>query len=665
MNKIRFLTFELLIFFFVAGSAWAQQTQSTHKNRYNSNKVFDPTFMNGPGTAYRSGDGTPGPKYWTNRVNYTIHTKLNPQDTTITGKVTIHYTNNSPDSLHYLWLQLDQNLFSPHSIAHATMPPGGDRFAKAGNKEFNGGETVHAVSVKLRGQHYSPKYVISDTRMQIRLRKPVKPHGGKVQVSMNFKFKIPIYGSDRMGRLKTAQGWIYQIAQWYPRMEVYDDIRGWNTLPYIGLGEFYEDYGNFNYYVTVPWNMIVAGSGVLQDPDKVLTKKEQRRYKKAQKSNSTVRIIKPSEVGKKDMRPVHHGNLTWHFKMKNSRDVSWAASQAFIWDGAKVNLPSGRKALAMAMYPKESMGKHDWQHATHMLKRSIEIYSKKFYEFPWKRATTVAGITHGMEYPGIVFCYYNTRSPQDLWSVTTHEIGHNWFPMIVGTNERRNEWMDEGVNTFIDGIGSHIYKNGKFNYNDGSPLRIAEIMKRNPHPQPLDTRPDAMRMSSYGLYYTKTSLGLKILRNFVVGKKLFDYAFRSYIRQWAYKHPRPKDFFRRMNDATGEDLNWFWKEWFYKNWKLDQAVTNVKYVNQNPSKGAYITLKNKDMMVFPVLVKVWQSNGKTGTKKLPVQIWQRGGTWTFKYNSTSRIDSVKIDPNMQLPDVDRSNNVWRAPSTNS
>jgi hypothetical protein len=656
MKKIPLALSAMLLLCTVFVTAQAQQRTHT----YNSNKVFDPTFLIQSGNKYRSGSGVPGPEYWTNRNNYTIHTTLHPQDTTITGKVEIEYINNSPDSLHYLWLQVDQNLFNPHSLGHATMPPGGDRFAKPGNVEFCCGETVSNVSVKLQKKAYKPKYVISDTRMQIRLKKPVKPHGGKVHITMNFKFKIPHYGSDRMGLLKTPQGMIYEIAQWYPRMEVYDDIRGWNILPYIGLGEFYEDYGNFNYYVTVPWGMIVAGSGVLQNPGKVLTKEEQKRYKKAQKSDSTVMIIKPGEVGNKKMRPVHKGTLTWHFKMDNSRDVSWTASKAFIWDGAKVNLPNGKKALAMSVYPKESTGKHAWQHSTHQLKRSMEIYSKiTGFPFPWKRATNVAGIAHGMEYPGIIFCYYNTRNAEDLWNVTTHEIGHDWYPMTVGSNERRDEWMDEGVNTFIDGWASTIYKNGKFKYFGwDNPTQIAQHMKHNPDPQPLDTRPDAMSLASYGLYYNKTSLGLNILRNFVVGKKKFDYAFHRYTRAWAFKHPRPKDFYRMMNNGTGEDLDWFWKEWFNETWELDQAITNVK---QDSSKeNALITIKNKDMMVMPVKVRLYEANGDSITKKLPVQIWQRAGTWTFKVKHiTSPLDSVVIDPDTQLPDVSRSNNIWR------
>ncbi|MGD8428116.1 MAG: M1 family metallopeptidase, partial [Balneolaceae bacterium] len=457
-------------------------------------------------------------------------------------------------------------------------------------------------------------------------------------------------------RLKTKNGWIYELAQWYPRMEVYDDVRGWTTLPYLGLGEFYEDYGDYDYYVTVPWDMIVAGSGELQNPQEVLTQEEMDRLEKAHNSDKTVSIIKADEVGDKDMRPKHNGELTWHFKMKNSRDISWAASRAFIWDGARVDLPSGRKAIAMSMYPVESAGNNAWGRSTEYLKNSMEIYSENFFEYPWNTATNIAGVAGGMEYPGIIFCDWKDKAGS-LWGVTTHEIGHNWFPMIVGTNERRYMWMDEGFNTYINGRATELFNDGEYHYRGGNNAhRMTGSLRRND--EPLMTRPDAIGFNHYGLYYRKTALGLNILRNVVLGKDRFDYAFRTYVNVWAFKHPRPKDFFRLMNNATGEDLNWFWKEWFYKSWKLDQSVEQVRYTEQNPSKGAIITIKNNDQMVMPATVKVWESNGNTGSENLPVEIWQRGGTWSFKYNSTSPIDSVKIDPHNQLPDINLKNNTW-------
>jgi len=243
----------------------------------------------------------------------------------------------------------------------------------------------------------------------------------------------------------TKKGVIYEIAQWYPRMCVYDDAEGWNTLPYMGLGEFYCEYGNYDYYITAPSEMIVYGSGDLQNAAQVLTAEQIKRLSLASNSDKTVTIVSADEIGKPAMRPSTKGNLTWHFTMKNTRDVAWAASKALVWDAAKVNLPSGRKAIAMSAYPPESMGDTAWDRATEYLKASIEIYSKDFFEYPWNSAVSIGGIVTGMEYPGMIFNDYKEKKAP-LWFLISHEIGHNWYPMIVGSNERKNMWQDEGLN---------------------------------------------------------------------------------------------------------------------------------------------------------------------------------------------------------------------------
>lgn len=271
-----------------------------------------------------------------------------------------------------------------------------------------------------------------------------------------------------------------------------------------------------------------------------------------------------------------------------------------------------------------------------------------------------------MEYPGIVFCWWKMYN-KVLWFVTAHELGHNWFPMIVGSNERANAWMDEGFNTFID-----IYASDEFNHGEYAPKRDGEFDPQGKNPArdivPYLLNPESQPIMSYAdaipgkyvhtLEYYKTALGLYMLREYVLGHDRFDYAFRTYIRRWAFKHPSPEDFFRTMNDAAGENLNWFWKEWFVKNYKLDQAVDSVKYVDDDPSKGSLITIENKDQMVMPVTLEVKESNGKSAKVDLPVEIWERGGVFTLHYNSTSRIDSVIIDPDKVLPDVEPENNVW-------
>lgn len=655
MNKNTFVKFLIIIFLAGLTSGFAQE-----KNGYSPRKVFDPLFDSAPGTVYRSGNGAPGPNYWQNRADYKIHAQLDEKNDSLTGSEEITYTNNSPNNLNYLWLQLEQNQLSKNSRGELTSPPSNNA------NRFYGGYDIKSVEVKLNGKKFKGDYIITDTRMQIRLPENVKPNGDKVFIYIDYSFPIPPPNYGRCGYLETKNGKIFELAQWFPRMSVYDDIKGWNNLPFLGSGEFYLDYGNYDVYLNVPWDEIVVAPGKLQNPNDVLTKEEIKRLKEAGDSDKRVYIRNANEIENPNSRPVHNGRLTWHFKFENARDFSWASSRAFIWDAARINLPSGRKALAMSVYPVESSGADAWSRSTEFSKSSIEIFSKDWFEYPYPTAINVAGPVGGMEYPGIVFCHWKATG-KVLWMVTSHELGHNWFPMIVGSNERENAWMDEGFNTFID-----IYASDEFNHGEFAPKRDGEYAPKGGDPareivpyllskdsQPILTYADAIpNRFVHTLEYYKTALGLVMLREDILGRKRFDYAFRNYISNWAYKHPSPVDFFRSMNNGSGENLNWFWKEWFVKNWTLDQAVDSVKYVDDDPTKGSLITIENKDRMVMPVEVEVKESNGHSGRIKLPVEIWERTGLWTFKYNSTSKLDSVIIDPDKKLPDVNPENNYW-------
>ena len=623
-------------------------TMAQEQSVYDPLQAFDPTFMSEPGTAYRSGSGAPGPMYWQNRADYKIDGSIDTTKDEINGTEDITYTNNSPDELQYLWLQVEQNQFTTTSRGHYTTPIGGGRF---GNVEFQGGDSIHSVMVN--GQ--AAEYVITDTRMQIRLKTPMKAKGEKVDIKIVWSFRIPADGSDRMGVTPTKNGKIYEIAQWYPRMCVYDDIQGWNTLPYLGAGEFYLEYGDFDYNITVPANMFVAGSGELQNPTEVLTSTEIDRINKAKNSDTKVTIAGADEIGKAGMHPKSSGNVTWHYKINNSRDAVWSCSKAFIWDAARINLPEGKKALAQSFYPVEYMSDTGWGRATEYVKASIEFYSKTYFVFPYPVASNVAGNVRGMEYPGIVFCGMKSKQ-SDLFFVITHEFGHNWFPMRVGSNERKYAWMDEGFNTFINIYSGNYFNNGEYK-KPQDPKTVVGFMHRSS--DVIMMFPDAINARELGmLAYFKPAYGLYMLREFVVGQQRFDYAFRTYINRWAFKHPRPEDFFRSMNDALGEDLNWFWKEWFYKNWSLDQEVVDVSYPNADPAKGADITVGNNKQMVMPVVVEITETNGNKSRVNLPVEIWQRVSKWTFHYNSTSIIKSVVIDPDGHMPDIAPENNSW-------
>jgi hypothetical protein len=647
---------------FLAASCISMQAQNGTNDAagYDPHDLFTQGFNFPAGNLYRSAKGIPGPDYWQNTASYLIHASLSEQDTSVSGDVTISYTNNSPDPLDYLWLQLDQNIFKASSRGVAATKYPGDYFEILGGVA-NGGYEIKDVAISQGEKTYTATPLLSDTRMQLRLDKPVSPKGGKVSVKIHFRFHIPLDGAGRFGRQYTKNGVVYQIGQWYPRMCVFDDVEGWNSLPYMGLGEFYCDYGDYEYYITAPSEMIVYGSGDLQNPAEVLTATQIKRLAAAAASDQTVTIISAGEAGKASTRPVTKGDLTWHFSMKHTRDVGWAAGKAMIWDAARVNLPSGRKAVAMSCYPLESRGDSAWSRSTEYLKASMETYSQTLFEYPWNVAISSAGITPGMEYPGIIFNNYSEVKAR-LWFLIAHEIGHNWFPMIVGSNERKYMWQDEGFNTYVNYIATDLFNHGEyvnapayFNKAFFASRDYRQFMK---YKDPLMTVSDAMTEEEHYQFYGKTAYGLNLLRTVVVGKERFDYAFRKYTEAWAFKHPTPYDFFRCINNATGEDLNWFWKEWLFTTWKLDQAVKGVAYVDGDPARGALITIENKGRMILPVIVTITQSDGKTETVQLPVNIWYRGGSWTFRYASTATIAKVVLDPDQALPDMDRLNNVW-------
>lgn len=628
-------------------------------SKYDHRDAFNPLFNFMPGTAYRSGTGTPGPMYWQNKADYKINIKLDEEANALAGDVEITYKNNSPDKLPFLWLQLDQNQFNSESRGGKTTSITGGRF---GNTGFDGGYNVKFVSVEKNtqtGKKQSLKsiyaeHLIDDTRMQIRLAESILPNE-EVKIKISYSFKIPRYGSDRMGKQDTRDGTIYEVAQWYPRMAVYDDVEGWNTLPYLGAGEFYLEYGDFEYYVTVPYNHLVVGSGELMNPNEVLTAEQIKRFISAKNSDKAVIIRSADEVNDIKSRPTTEGTLTWKFKCKQARDVAWASSKAFIWDACKINLPSGKTSLAQSVYPKESNGNDAWGRSSEYVKGCIEFYSKYVFEYSYPNAVNVAGVVAGMEYPGIVFCDYRDKT-ESLWGVTDHEFGHNWFPMIVGSNERKYAWMDEGFNTFINSLSTKNFNGGEYY----SPENIRQMTPYYYDRDPIVNIPDVIQDNNLGITaYMKPGYGLTMLRELVLGEKRFDYAFKEYVNRWAFKHPTPLDFFRTIEDAAGEDLGWFWKGWYVNDWKIDQGVRDVTYIQQDATKGSVITIENLEKMPMPVTLEIKEADGTKKRVVLPYEIWQRGSTWSFRHDSKSAIESVLIDPDNKLPDVNTRNNQWK------
>jgi hypothetical protein len=646
--KLLKTTLSVLLCFFVL----AVQAQDTaHASKYDQHKVFIPLFYPQTSNLYRTAAGTPGAKYWQNHADYKLNVVLDTVKQSVTGTTVITYTNNSPDQLDFLWLQLDQNIYKEDSRGEATSPVEGGRF---NNKTFTDGDEIKGVYVIKNGKTEKVDYVVADTRMQIKLNDTLRSGGNKVQIKIDYGFDVPKYGTDRMGRVLTKNGWIYEIAQWYPRMEVYDDVTGWNVIPYMGAGEFYLEYGNFDYTITAPASLVVVGSGELLNPNEVLTPVVLSRLAAARNSDKTIMIKDTVDLANKSFYP-QRANLTWHFFCKNARDVSWAASKAFMWDAARIDLPGGKKALAQSVYPVESKGQNAWSRSTEYVKNCLELYSKEWgYDYTYPVATNVAGTVGGMEYPGIVFCGQDNQSGA-LWEVTNHEFGHNWFPMIVGSNERKFAWMDEGFNTFINKVDTKVFNNGE--YWEPTDEQKAAPGMFTPDADAIMNIPDVIQPDYLGYAaYEKPALGLTILREQILGEKRFDYAFQTYIKRWAFKHPTPYDFFHSMDNAAGEDLGWFWNEWFFTTWKLDQAVKDISYVDDDPSKGALITIENLEGMAMPATILVKEDNGNTSTVKLPAEIWERGNTWTFAYKSTSKIDYAIIDPDHVLPDVNPENN---------
>ena len=647
--------FSFCCFIVLSFSAFSQQ-EPVIETRYDPHSLFSPMFYPTSVNISRAATGEPNVGYWQNKADYQVNVSLDDVKNTISGSVTITYKNNSPHALPFLWLQLDQNLFNKSSRGQARMPVGANSRYGDAKSNFNGGYNI--TSVKLADDNSNADYIINDTRMQIRLPHAVKPAGDMIKIKIDYSFVLPEYGADRCGILKTKNGNIFAVAQWYPRMCVFDDVQGWNTLPYLGPSEFYLEYGNFDFNITVPASHIVVASGELQNPSQVLTAAQVKRLDEARSSDKTVTIRSEKEVTDPASRPA--GNtLTWHFKIDNARDISWASSRSFIWDAARMNLPSGKKALAMSVYPAESAGKKAWGRATEYTKGSIENYSKRWFEYPYPVAVNVASNVGGMEYPGIVFCGSNAKEDQ-LFGVTDHEFGHTWFPMIVGSNERKYGWMDEGFNTFINSLARLDFNNGEYKNNGTSKELLLPYMFNSESESILNT-PDALREPNIGsaLYY-KPGYGLELLRDQILGPERFDYAFKAYIDRWAFKHPTPWDFFRTMENVSGEDLGWFWRGWFLENYMLDQAIVGVEYDNQIAGNGAIVSIANLDQMAMPVLLSYETKSGKKGSLKLPVEIWNNTATFKVRLPVTEELRSVTIDPDRVFPDMRYANNQWKA-----
>jgi hypothetical protein len=558
------------------------------------------------------------------------------------GRGRIYYVNRSPETLSFVWVQLDQNLFAPGAVSTVLHQPplrfaGGVVFDFSG-KGFVGGITVDRFAVGTQ----QLKTKVFGTMMRVELAHPLAPDLG-VTFDIAWHFPIPPYGGGRMGRVDSR---FYELGQWYPRMAVYDDAHGWNTLPYLGAGEFYLEFGDFDVSLTVPAGFQVAATGMLANPTVIRSAQDRARLAKAfETPGQTVSIITRQEAVAGATKKVP-GTRTWRFTASAVRDFAWAAGPDLRWDASTWN-----GILVQTFYHADAT---PWEEANNMVRFALRHFSGALGQYPWPQVSAIEGLVEGMEYPMVIFCPSLQKREDQYW-VLMHELGHQWFPMQVGSDERRYPWMDEGFNTFADYDAAEAFFKGT-PYADTVRRELLSAYAATALPgseQPMITKPDEVR-ELYWMAYQKPALMLTVLRESVLGREEFDRAFREYARVWKGKHPQPADFFRTMANQTGRDLDWFWRGWIYTTARLDQAVDDVR--RQNDS--TFITLSNRGQMVLPVQIELRYGDGTTERRDLPVEMWHLGSRFTYRMGGSKQVVGVVIDPRRVFPDVDRNNNNW-------
>lgn len=687
---------------------------------------------------YRAASGAPGPDYWQQRADYSIEVEVNDETQVLTGNETITYHNNSPETLHYLWLQLDQNLLAKNSLSELTreskiydsIPAYFLNYASIDVSGYEGGFTIRSVA-DLKG---SPlPYVVNNTMMRIDLPKPLST-GQQYSFSISWSY----HEYDRMvfpeGRggyeyFPEDGNYVYTFGQWYPRMCVFDDYEGWQNKQYLGQGEFALTFGDFDVKITVPADHIVGATGWLQNPREVLSKEQLERFEKARHSFDTpVYIVTEEEARKKEKQRVRKKS-TWVFHAENVRDFAFAHSRKFIWDAMTVKLGSNTP-LAMSLYPKE--GNPLWgKESTRAVKNALELYSSRTIDYPYPVAYSVHAAEIGMEYPMICFNQgrpsangkYSQSTLTTMISTVIHEIGHNFFPMIINSDERQWGWMDEGLNTFLEGETMR-QRYPELEFTRGLPSSITGYMKGDKtQMRPIMTSADDVPDLEYGLNaYFKPGAALTLLRETVMGHDLFDKAFKEYAKRWAFRHPKPADFFRTMEDASAIDLDWFWRGWFYGTDHVDVEVEKVKWYRvssqskdlENRAKrvsksdlggnrqvndadfsggplpfdlmrtppeafGEYrsriddasvlatlegmniyeVTILNVGGLVTPLILQWTYTDGSMETDYIPAEIWRLNEEKVTKvFVKQKQVASLIIDPDLKLADVNMRNNVF-------
>ena len=612
----------------------------------NDTSIFAP-LNRSPGNIYRSGSGSAGPRYWQQRADYDLHGTLDTAAKSLRGEMTLRYTNNSPDTLRFIWFQVEQNAFKPGSL-NSLVFPADSRF---GARNFEGGDVIdHFDETQPGGKKTPLKMRVEGTVMKVDLAEPLAP-GRATSFDVAWHFNIPEHGADRMGR----DGALYELAQWYPRVCVYDDLRGWNTEPYLGQGEFYLEYGNYSLSVTVPAGYVVAATGVLQNPNEVLTPTEISRIAQASKSDAPIHIVTQQDLQSGSARPRKTGMLTWRFIAQNVRDAVWAASPDYMWDASSYN-----GHMAYAYYRPSAID--PWKDAADMARMSIQEYSERWYPYPYPQISAVEGTVSGMEYPMLAM---EDKNPDKyaLYNVVTHEIGHQWYPMVVGSNERIHFWQDEGFNTFINYFSEarRYPEKGSYEQRVTENRRLVEQYMQHNVDEPLEIPADRVNPELLGENaYVKTAVGLALLRDEILGPAAFDDAFREYTRRWAFKHPSPVDFYRTMEDVSGKRLDWFFREWFIENPHFDVAIDTVAERQVGGVDSVAVLFVNHARGVLPLHVRFMFTDGSKEDFDYPAEVWSTNTTaYVRRYEFRGKkIAKVEVDPDGRSVDIDRANNVW-------
>ena len=585
--------------------------QSTIAQDFYENRKFEQLdFLLNTPNAYRTGSGAPGWKYWQQKADYNIDVTLSDENQTIKGDETITYYNNSPDDLHYLWLQLDQNMRSQDSDSYSTRTStikdkmSGSQIDRLLGHDYDLGHKIMYVK-DVEDQPLT--YTIHRTMMRVDLPKPLKS-GDKIIFSVGWWYNIndrsEVGGRSGKEYFEEDGNYLYTIAQWFPRMAVYDDLYGWQNKQFLGRGEFALPFGDYKVRITVPADHIVASTGTLQNAEEVLTDKQQELYEKSKTADSPVIIVTQKEVEAKEKISAKD-QQTWIFHADSVRDFAWASSRKLIWDAMGVDI-NGRTVMAMSYYPKEANPLYE-QYSTEVVAHTLRVYSRMTIDYPYPVAISVEA-SNGMEYPMICFNYgrpekdgtYSEALKYGMISVIIHEVGHNFFPMIINSDERQWTWMDEGLNTFCQFVAEQEWDEN-YPSRRGPAANIVYYMKGDKDGMvPVMTNSEQVKQFGENAY-AKVATALNILRESVMGRELFDFAFKTYAKRWAFKHPHPEDFFRSMEDASAFDLDWFWKGWFYTTDHVDLAIADVDYYKlstmnpeiENPIAKAKAEEKNK------------------------------------------------------------------------